>query len=59
MKTKTLIINGEKHIVLDEIDYKGHKIRTVRRLGSYEFYIVDNKGPFGTLADAKKFAKTL
>ena len=59
MKTKVLIINGERHIVLDKIDYKGHKIRTVRRLGGYEFYIVDNKGPFGTLAEAKRFTKTL
>ena len=40
---KAVTINGEKHIVLDKIDYKGHTIRTVRKLGSYEFYIVDNK----------------
>ena len=59
MKMKTLIINGEKHVVLDKIDYKGHTIRKVRRLGAYEFYIVNNKGPFGTLDEAKKYAKTL
>lgn len=52
----TLRINGNKHIILDEINYKGHTIRKVRRMGSYEFYIVDNKGSFGTLAEAKKFA---
>ena len=59
MKAKYLIINGEKHIILDEIDYKGHKIKTARKLGSYEFCVVDNKWTFGTLAEAKKFAKTL